>query len=103
MKYFTKKDILSHWIQEYGFETVNHFVTGENCQFEYVIKTPDELHYIWLGIDRDHLIIHVYVEYDCGGEVERDHIDISDWNVDNEESFMDSLEDLLSGYMERYT
>lgn len=103
MKYFKKTDISHHWIQKYGFDAVNSFVTGEFCQFECPIKTPDEFHYVWLGIDFENLIIHVYVEYDCGGEIERDHIDISDWSVDNEDKFMDSLENLLSEYIERYS
>lgn len=101
MKVFNRDSKYHHWILDYGFITNTKTVIGEPCQFESCIST--NLYCIWVGVDFEHLLIHIYVEYDCGGEVERDTIDCSDINVDNETLFMEYLDNLIYTYVERYS
>lgn len=99
MKYFHKKEY-RHWIQDYGFEEEIKTVIGLPCQYEKCVESKSGLYCIWIGVDFDNLLVHLYVEYDCGGEVNRDTISLEDIGVDNEDSFMQALEDMISRYVE---
>lgn len=99
MKYFHKKEY-RHWIQDYGFEEEIKTVIGLPCQYEKCVESKSGLYCIWIGVDFDNLLVHLYVEYDCGGEVNRDTISLEDIDVDNEDSFMQALEDMISRYVE---
>lgn len=68
----------------------------------HLIERYDGLYSIWVGVDFNSLLIHIYVEYDCGGEVTRHTADFSDVDVDHEEPFMKALEELVSYYLETY-
>jgi hypothetical protein len=99
MKYFYKKEH-RHWIQDYGFEEETKTVIGLPCQYERCVYSESDLYCIWIGIDFDNLLVHLYVEYECGGEVSRDTISLEDVDIDDEQEFMSKLEAMISRYME---
>lgn len=102
MKVFHKETEVRHWLQDYGFDKESHTVLGQPCQFETCIQSESGLYSIWVGVDFDSLLVHIYVEYDCGGEVTRHTADFSDVDVDHEELFMEALEELVGHYLEIY-
>ena len=99
MRYFHKKEH-KHWIMDYGFEEETKTVIGLPCQYEKCICSKSGLYCIWIGVDFDNLLVHLYVEYDCGGEVSRDAISLEDIDMDDENAFMQALEDMISMYVE---
>lgn len=102
MKVFHKSTEVRHWLQDYGFEKETHTVLGQPCQFEKCISSELGLYCIWVGVDLNSLLVHIYVEYDCGGEATRHTADFSNVDVDHEEPFMRALEELVSYYLETY-
>ena len=100
MEVFHKDSRVRHWIQDYGFEETSKTVIGLPCQYETCVHSKSGLYCIWVGVDFDNLLVHLYVEYDCGGEVNRDTISLEDIDVDDEEAFMSKLEDMISRYVE---
>ena len=102
MKVFHKNVEVHHWLQDYGFDKESHTVLGQPCQFEKCIPSESGLYSIWVGVDFNSLLVHIYVEYDCGGAVTRHTADFSDVDVDHEETFMQALEELVSYYLETY-
>jgi hypothetical protein len=102
MKVFNKSTEVRHWLQDYGFDKESHTVLGQPCQFETCIQSESGLYSIWVGVDFDSLLVQIYVEYDCGGELTRHTADFSDVDVDHEEPFMEALEELVGHYLEIY-
>jgi hypothetical protein len=100
MKVFCKNTEARHWLQDYGFNKESCTVIGQPCQYEKCIDTG--LYCFWVGVDFDSLLVHTYVEYDCGGEVTRYTADFSDVDVDHEDSFMEALDKLISTYIESF-
>ena len=99
MKYFHKKEY-RHWILDYGFEEAYKTVMSLPCQYETCVRSKSDLYYIWVGVDFDNLLVHLYVEYDCSGEVSRDTISLEDIDIDDEDKFMRAFEDMISIYVE---
>lgn len=102
MKVFHKNTEVRHWLQDYGFDKESHTILCQPCQFETCILSESGLYSIWVGVDFNSLLVHIYVEYDYGGEVTRHTADFSDVDVDHEETFMQALEELVSYYLETY-
>lgn len=99
MRYFHKKEH-RHWLINYGFEEETKTVVGLPCQYEKCICSKSGLYCIWVGVDLNNLLVHLYVEYDCGGEVSRETQSLEDIDVDDEYGFMRALEDMISSYVE---
>lgn len=99
MKHFHIKEP-RHWIQDYGFDECDKTVIGLPCQYETCLYTESGLYCVWVGVDFKKQLVHIYKEFECGGEVARDTIDVS--YVDTEESydFMIELDALIDEYME---
>ena len=99
MKYFHIK-APRHWITEYGFEECNKTAIGLPCQYEIWLPSESGLYRVNVGVDFKRQLVHIYVEYNCGGEVLRETIDFS--HVDTEESydFMIELDTVIAKYME---
>lgn len=102
MKVFHKDCGGRHWIQDYGFMPDTRTVIGLPCQYETCVHSKSGVYCIWVGVDFDNLIAHIYVEYDCGGEVSRDTIDLSNIDVEDEDEFMEVLDDIINDYVEEY-
>ena len=102
MKVFHKEYEHRHWLEDYGFDKCARTVLGQPCQYETCVHSKDDLYCIWVGVNFDALEVYIYVEYECGGEVYRDTLDISDINVGNESKFMQMLDDEVSRYAEGY-
>ncbi len=102
MKVFHKDSIDRHWILDYGFEKESRTVLGQPCQYETCIRSKSGLYCIWVGVDFESLLIHTYVEYECGGEVASHMADFGDVDVDHEDTFMAALDELVGGYLELY-
>lgn len=99
MRYFHKKEH-KHWIMDYGFQEETETVVGLPCQYETCICSKSSLYYIWVGVDFDNLLVHLYIEYECGGEVSRDTISLEDIDVNNENAFMQALADMITTFVE---
>lgn len=99
MKYFHKEGH-KHWIIKYGFEECSKTVIGLPCQYETSMPTNSGLYYIWIGIDFNKQLAHIYIEYDCGGELFRTSIDLSYIDTEDESELMTELDKLIDTYME---
>lgn len=102
MKVFHKNYEHRHWLEDYGFDKCSRTVLSQPCQYETCVHSNDDLYCIWVGVNFDALEVYIYVEYECGGEVHRDTLDISDINIGNEEALMQVLDDAVSYYVENY-
>ena len=102
MKVFHKEYAHRHWLEDYGFDKCSRTVLGQPCQYETCVHSNDGLYCIWVGVNFNALEVYIYVEYECGGEVYRDTIDISDIDVDSEDTFIQVLDDTVSYYVENY-
>ena len=100
MEVFHKDSRVRHWIQDYGFEETSKTVVGLPCQYETCVHSKSGLYCIWVGVDFNKCLVHIYVEYNCGGEVSRNTIDFSYVDVDEEYDFMIELDTIVSGYVE---
>ena len=89
-----------HWILSYGFEEKPKTVVGIPCQYETCVKSKSGLYHIWVGVDFNKQLVHIYQEYNCGGEVSRKTFDFSYVDVDEEYDFMIELDTIVSGYVE---
>lgn len=98
MKYFHLEEP-KHWITNYGFEECNKTVIGLPCQYETCLSTNSGLYDLWIGIDFNSLLAHIYIEYYCGGEIYRGEIDLSNIDVEDESEFMEELDTLIDEYM----
>lgn len=82
-----------------GFEKTKSSVTGflSDC---YEIAIPIRNYYAWISVKPETGDFFVYVEYHCGGEVNRyaDHIDI-DFESDPE-VFFNQLDEKVSYFLE---
>lgn len=99
MKHFHKTD-KSHWITSYGFTEETETVIGLPCQYEKCITSESGLYNTWVGVDFNKRLVHIYVEYECGGEVSRATIDVSYVDVDDEYNFMQELDNIIDMYVE---
>lgn len=99
MKYFHIKEP-RHWITDYGFEECDKTVIGLSCQYEKYLPSESGLYSVWVGVDFRRRLVHIYVEYDCGGEVARETFDVSYTDTEEECIFMPELEALIEKYME---
>ena len=90
-----------HWIQDYGFDECNRTVIGIPCQYETCVHSKSDLYCIWVGVDFNKQLVHIYVEYACGGEVERDTLDFSYVDTEEEHDFMIELDTIVNEYVER--
>ena len=102
MRVFHKEYEHRHWLEDYGFDKCSRTVLGQSCQYETCVHSKDDLYCIWVGINFDALEVYIYVEYECGGEVCRYTVDLSDVDVDREEALMQVLDDAVSYYVENY-
>jgi hypothetical protein len=98
MKYFHKKDS-KHWIESYGFEECSTTVVGLPCQYEKCLSTASKLFCVWVGVDFRTQQVHIYFEYDCGGEVTRGTVDVGHVDIEDEYAFMTELETIIEKYM----
>ena len=99
MKHFHKTDT-SHWITSYGFTEETKTVIGLPCQYEKCITSESGLYNTWVGVDFNKRLVHIYVEYECGGEVNMVTIDFSNVDMDEECDFMTELDAIIDMYME---
>lgn len=88
-----------HWILKYGFREETTTIVGLKCQYETCYEREDGLYTIWIGVDFESLELHLYLEYSCGGEIARNTFDISDIDVDNEETCIKAIDDLVYDYL----
>ena len=102
MKVFHKEFEHRHWLEDYGFDKCARTVLGQPCQYETCVHSNNDLYCIWVGVNFDALEVYIYVEYECGGEVCRYTVDLSDIDVDNENELMQVLDDAVSYYVENY-
>ena len=98
MKHFHKTNPC-HWITSYGFTKETKSVIGLPCQYERRITSKSSLYCTWIAIDFNNRLVHIYVEYDCGGEVSRATIDVSYVDVDDEYDFMNELDSIVEPYI----
>ena len=70
------------------------------CQYEKCITSESGLYNTWVGVDFNKQLVHIYVEYECGGEVNIATIDFSNVDVDEEYDFMQELDAIIDMYME---
>lgn len=98
MKHFHKTNN-KHWITSYGFTEETKTVIGLPCQYEKCITSESSLYNIWVGVDFNKRLVHVYVEYECGGEVNRATINVNYVDVDDEYDFMSELDTIIDAYM----
>ena len=68
--------------------------------YEKCITSESGLYNTWVGVDFDKRLVHIYVEYECGGEVNRATIDVSYVDVDDEYDFMQELDNIIDMYVE---
>lgn len=99
MKHLHKTDT-SHWITSYGFTEETKTVSGLPCQYEKCITSESGLYNTWVGVDFNKRLVHIYVEYECGGEVNMATIDFSNVDMDEECDFMTELDAIIDMYME---
>ena len=99
MKYFHIKDP-KHWITDYGFEEETKTVVSLPCQYEICLPSESGLYRIWVGVDFKRQLAHIYVEYNCGGEVAKETIDLSYVDTEEADDFMTELDTIISKYME---
>jgi hypothetical protein len=99
MKYFHIKES-KHWITNYGFEECDKTVIGLTCQYEKYLPSESGLYTVWVGVDFKRQLVHIYVEYGCGGEVAKETIDFSYVDTEEEYDFMTELDTIISKYME---
>ena len=99
MKHFHKTD-KSHWIISYGFTAETKTVIGLPCQYEKCITSESGLYNIWVGVDFNKRLVHIYVEYKCGGEVHKATIDVSYVDMYEEYDFMQELDNIIDMYVE---
>ena len=99
MKHFHKKD-RRHWITTYGFEEDTKTVIGLPCQYETCLHSNSGIYCVWVGVDFNKQLVHIYVEYSCGGEVSRETLDFSYVDTDEEYDFMIELDTIISKYVE---
>lgn len=99
MKHFHKTGS-RHWITSYGFTEETKTVIGLQCQYEKCITSESGLYTTWVGIDFNKCLVHVYVEYECGGEVNRATINVSYVDVEEEYDFMQELDNIIDMYVE---
>ena len=99
MKYFHREG-QKHWITAYGFEEYTKTVVGLPCQYEACLQHSSGLYNIWVGVDFNKQLVHIYKEYDIGGEIARETIDVSYVDTEEEHDFMVELDTLISKYME---
>ena len=99
MKHFQKREY-KHWITEYNFEECLRSIDGETCQYE--IHTHAKSGWpVWIAVDFEGLLVYVVKEVDYFAyNIVRETIDISNWNVDNEEAFMSQLDEAVDKYLE---
>lgn len=101
MKYFHTKNP-RHWIQDYDFDECNKTVIGLPCQYEACLHSNSGLYCIWVGVHFNRQLVHIYVEYNCGGEVAQETIDVSYVDVEEKHDFMIELDALVDEYAGRY-
>lgn len=89
-----------HWIMDYGFERTDGTCIGLPCQYEMCMQSETGLYNIWVGVDFKKAQVHIYVEYECGGEVARETIDVSHVDAEEERSFMTVLDAIVDKYVE---
>ncbi len=99
MKVFHKKGS-KHWLQDYGFDECNRTVIGLPCQYETCVHSASDLYCIWVGVDFNKQLVHIYIEYDCGGEVSKETIDFSYVDTEDEYDFMVELDEIVSIYVD---
>ena len=99
MKHFSKQEPSRHWITQYGFSNEFSSVIGLHCQYETCIHSDNNLYCLWLSIDFARSEAHVYVEYDCGGEVSRDTINLSHIDINDESILMPILDEIVDEYL----
>lgn len=47
---------------------------------------------LWITVDFNHKKVHLYNEFECGGELSRSKIDIPDEIIDDEDAFIKWLD-----------
>lgn len=99
MNYLTKKGHY-HFLEDYGFTQETKTCIGEPCDYEAVINNGT--YTLWIGVDIEHLVAHFYLEYDCGGEVERFDEDLSDVAVDDEDCLIPFLDNIVTTTFRRH-
>ena len=97
MKIFHKRN-LNHWILEYGFNEEYQTVIGIPCQYETCLAYST--YNLWVGIDFHKRLVHIYQEYECGGEISRRTFNFSHVDMDNEYDFITELDTIVNEYME---
>lgn len=88
-----------HWILSYGFEEKPKTVVGIPCQYEICIESNSKIFNVWVGIDFKKRLVHIYREYNCGGEVNRKTYDFGTIDVEEESDFMRELDTIVSLYV----
>ena len=100
MEVFHKKTNPEHWILSYGFnEKIKTFI-GLPCQYEICVESKSKLFNVWVGVDFKRQLIHIYREYECGGEVNRKTYDFSNVDIEDEYTFMTELDAVVHNYVE---
>ena len=89
-----------HWILDYGFEEKSKTVIGIPCQYETCVESKSGLYNIWVGIDFNKYLVHIYEEYNCGGKISNRTFDFCNIDVDEEYDFMIELDTIVSKYVE---
>lgn len=99
MEVFHKIINPEHWILSYGFTEKIKTVIGLPCQYEICVESKSKLFNVWVGVDFKKRLVHIYREYECGGEVNRKTYDFSTVDVDEEYDFMIELDTIVSNYV----
>jgi hypothetical protein len=89
-----------HWILSYGFSEKSKTVIGLPCQYEICIESKSKLFNVRVGVDFKKRLVHIYREYNCGGEVNRKTYDFSTVDVDEESDFMKELDAIVNIYVD---
>ena len=91
-----------HWILSYGFNEKSKTVIGLPCQYEICVESKSKLFNVWVAVDFNKRLVHIYREYNCGGEVNIKTYDFSNVDVDEEYDFMIELDTIVNDYVEDF-
>ena len=81
-----------NYLVNYGFKYgINSGPCGESGYTNTFIHANGS-ECLWITVDFNHKKVHLYNEFECGGELSRSKIDIADEIIDDEDAFIKWLD-----------
>lgn len=85
------------WLLSRGYEDVGGPCGEEG--FRKIYETHNGLYYVWVTINIDKRKIYLYEEYNCGGMISEDTIDLEEEWIKDLDIFIDELDSLLKPWI----